>query len=101
LPSPTGIIEKDGPRSYHQAIDLPVETFGERLADDMKAGVAFAGPSAFEQTVSTLKSRQFRRDLLERAAQMLGKKLADHLEDREGWHGLDRQEAARNVEKTD
>jgi hypothetical protein len=93
------IRERHGSRSYHMAVDLDIETFGERLADDMKAGLAFAGPGAFEETVSVLKERQFGRDLLERAATMLGKQLADHLEDREGWHGIERQEALQAAER--
>jgi hypothetical protein len=92
------IREKNGPRSYHRAIDLPLSMFGERLAGEMRAGVAFGGPDAFEKTVSALKERRFRRDNLIATARQLAAQLADYLEDAEGWHGEDRQEATRDQE---
>lgn len=75
-----------------QNLGEDVVMFGDRLADDMRAGLAFVGPGAFDQTVRILKERKFRRDLLIDAATQLGHSLADYLEDAEGWHGEDRQE---------
>lgn len=84
--------EKRGPRRYQMALDLPVETFGERLAGEMALGIAFAGPDAFDKTASVLKEKKFRRDLLIAASNQIARQLADYLEDSEGWHGEDRQE---------
>lgn len=87
------ITEKRGSRTYTRAIDLDVADFGERLAGEMKLGLAFLGPGAFDQTAKVIKERNFRRQELIAAAKMLGMGLADYLEDREGWHGEQRQEA--------
>jgi len=87
------ITEKRGSRTYQRAIDLDVADFGERLAGEMDLGIAFLGPGAFAQTASVIKKRHFRRQELIAAAKMLGMGLADFLEDREGWHGEQRQEA--------
>lgn len=86
------IQEEYGPRSYSQMVKLPVTTFGERLAGEMALGLAFVGPDAFDQTVTVLKEKKFRRDEIEHAARVLARMLCDHLEDAEGWHGEQRQE---------
>lgn len=75
-----------------QNLGEDVAMFGDRLADDMHAGLAFVGPQAFEQTVRVLHERKFRRDLLAAESERLGQRLADYLEDSEGWHGQDRQD---------
>lgn len=82
-----------------QPIDDRAAFMGERIADDMRAGVAGFSPmgSPFEATVEILKVKEFRRDLLKSQASRCGGALADHLEDREGWHGIERQAA---VEKS-
>lgn len=91
------ISEKRGGRRYERAIELPLTTFGERLAGEMDLGVAFVGPEAFDQTVHVMKERRFRRDLLEKAAVQLARDMADELEDREGWNGEERQEKIRRT----
>jgi hypothetical protein len=62
---------------------------GTRAVDELKAGVLFGG---LEQAVELMRVREFRRKLLISAATQCGAALADHLEDREGWHGIERQE---------
>lgn len=79
----------------HAAIEreVPAEAayMGERAADEMRLG-SISG-ATFDHAVRTLKMRRVRRGLLRKVAANAGEALADHLEDREGWHGLDRQNA--------
>jgi hypothetical protein len=91
------VVEKRGSRRYSFAINLSTDDFGDGLVDDMRAGLAFAGPevSPFAETVTVLRRRQFRREALPEIARQLGAKLADYIEDREGWHGTGRQQTAK------
>lgn len=66
---------------------------GNRIVNEMKAGAAMGIPLvSFEEAVEVMRVKELRRGLLVSAATQVGGALADHLEDREGWHGLDRQE---------
>lgn len=49
----------------------------------------------FEHAVAILKRREFRKDLFIEAARRIGALLAERMEDAEGWHGIKRQEPAR------
>ena len=64
---------------------------GERsvaaLKDDLELGVC-VNPQ--EQVMHVLRVKEFRRHALQGAVSQAGAKLCDHLEDREGWHGIDR-----------
>lgn len=73
-------------------IDEQAAFMGDRIADDVRSGL-YAGPgeTPFDSVVKVLKVRQFRKRLLIESARNVGHQLADFLEDREGWHGLDRQ----------
>lgn len=62
---------------------------GDRIGGEMRMGV---GAASFEDAVKVLKVREFRKRLLIDTAKQAGAQLAEFLEDREGWHGLDRQE---------
>lgn len=64
---------------------------GERIADDFRFDVSI-GAMPFDGAMKVLHERKFRRDLLVNAVTRAGKALCDQLEDREGWHGEDRQE---------
>lgn len=46
----------------------------------------------FEETIQAMQRREFRRSAIVSQAKTLGDALCDLLEDREGWHGADRQE---------
>lgn len=48
-------------------------------------------PMSFEEVAAVLKKRQLRKDEFMDAAKRLGQKLAESMEDKEGWHGEDRQ----------
>jgi hypothetical protein len=64
---------------------------GNRAVDDMKL-MNSLGAGSMSATVEMMRVREFRKKLLTSAAAQCGTALAEHLEDREGWHGLDRQE---------
>lgn len=69
---------------------------GDRIVSDMKASADLGiGLMTFDEAVRVMKRKEFRRQLLVSAAQQCGAALADYLEDKEGWHGLDRQERIR------
>lgn len=44
--------------------------------------------------VMLIKKREFRRSAIVAEAQSLAGSMADHMEDAEGWHGMDRAEKA-------
>lgn len=71
--------------------------FSERFVEDMKAGLAFVGPGAFDEAVTVMKKREFRRDILARAADILAVRLADYIEDKEGWHGERRRDTIKRA----
>jgi hypothetical protein len=75
------------------AIDLGDEVafMGERIADDFRFEASI-GSMSMNDAVKVLNVKQVRKKLLALAARNLGESLAEHLEDREGWHGVDRQE---------
>lgn len=60
---------------------------GERPVDELRAGLP-----TFQGAVRMMQVREFRKKLLTEAARLGGVALAEHLEDREGWHDRDRQE---------
>lgn len=96
------LSEKRGSGRYVMAIDLPRDVAGEfrRAVDDMKAGAALGIPlMSFDQAITLMKQREFRRERFIREAQRLGAKLADFMEDNEGWHGVDRQEITDEILK--
>lgn len=76
---------------------------GERAAEEFKLGTfaigAADGAQAFQSAVNVLKVKELRRGKLREMATQLGAALADFLQDREGWHGLDRQEATDQIAK--
>jgi hypothetical protein len=72
---------------------------GERVVDEMRLGVYFdpTAESPLDAVVKKMQAREFRRKLLIQAATNTGGMLADFLEDREGWHGIDRQERTEKI----
>lgn len=50
------------------------------------------GLMSMEQVVERMRVREFRKDQFNAACQRLGILLAERMEDKEGWHGVDRQE---------
>ena len=71
---------------------------GQRIAEDMRLGVVGMGSaSPFDTAVEVLRVKEFRRSLLKEAGAWAGVQLADFLEDREGWHGIERQERVEKI----
>jgi hypothetical protein len=96
------VYDKQGFDEYHMATDsdeFPV--FSERFVDEMKAGLAFVGSRnmRMDETVNVLRKREFRREFLLHAAKKLAARLADYIEDKEGWHGDDRRDRIKEVER--
>ena len=70
-------------------------SISERAVDEMKAGFI---PN-MEATVTLMRKREMRRDLLMMAAEQLAGQMADRLEDSEGWHDPSRLEPAKRALK--
>ena len=56
----------------------------------LDTGVVLAG--AFEQVVYAMKRREYRKTAFIDAAAKMGQILAERMEDKEGWHGIEREE---------
>jgi len=78
-------------------LDEKAAYMGPRIASDMRAPVPGVGLVGFDQAVEVLRVKEYRRKLFLEAARFTGMALADFLEDREGWHGLDRQEKTEEI----
>lgn len=78
---------------------------GERAAEEFSLGTYSIGAQsqvdAFAAATTVLKVRELRRSKLRDFAANMGTALADFLQDREGWHGLDRQEATDKIARED
>lgn len=57
------------------------------------------GELSFNDGVEILQVREIRREAFINDARRMGMALANHLEDKEGWHGLDRQESVKRTER--
>lgn len=51
---------------------------------------------SLDDVVSVLRRKQLRKDLFANECQRLGTMLAERMEDKEGWHGPDRQEMLKD-----
>ena len=83
--------------SIHMAIDCDdALRISPRAVDEMRLsadlGVSLVSDS---QVVTLIMTKELRRDLFKREALRLAGKLADRMEDAEGWHDPDRIEPAR------
>jgi hypothetical protein len=80
---------------YHRAIGcdeaLRIST---RSVEELKSGLGLVG---MEETISLMKTRELRRDVLVRTAEQLAHQLADTLADAEGWHDASRIEPAQKA----
>lgn len=96
------VYDKQGLDEWHMATDsdeFPV--FGERFVEDIRdpGPVPDLTGISFDTVVSTLRKREFRRELLLTAAKKLAARLADYIEDKEGWHGESRRDRIKEMEK--
>jgi hypothetical protein len=95
------VEDMHGLKSFHMATDTDeFPFFSERFIEDLRAPIEFGvGVMSMDEVVSTLRKREFRRDLLLQAAKRLAERLADYIEDAEGWHGERRREIIKEQRK--
>jgi hypothetical protein len=82
------IIDPMGRTYSRKAIGVDAFTFGERFV--VPPPGPFDGLS-FDNVVERIQKKEFRKDILETECLRLGRAMGEHLEDKEGWHGVDRQ----------
>lgn len=76
-------------------IDERAAYMGDRIVDDMRASAELGiGLVSFDEACRIMRVKEIRRGLMEIAAHQCSMALCDFLEDREGWHGVDRQDSA-------
>lgn len=76
--------------NYHRAIDLDDRIAGEFW--EIPPPSSFLFSEGFAATVTRIKKRVFRKEQFAEEAKRLGVLLAEHMEDKEGWHGEHRAE---------
>jgi len=75
-----------------------VAFMGDRAAEEFRLGVPLLySNDPMAEAVKVLKAKEFRKDLLVRACADIGAQLSDFLQDREGWHGVERQEGCERM----
>ena len=92
------VMDRYGDQDAHMVVEMDeFPVFSERFVEDVTSEFAplALGPEPFNAMVKILKTRQFRKDMLERAAQVLARRLSDYIEDREGWHGERRRDTIK------
>ena len=90
-----------GPCGERYAISISV-------AEEVASDIAKINPPSMlapferslDQTVSVLRRREFRKDLLMQECTRLGKLLSERMEDAEGWHDASRIEPAKRQLET-
>ncbi len=91
------LVNREGSENYHVCLSAnDFIIFGDRQVDDIKTPTPGIGPT-FEEMVEILRVKEYRRGMLKVIASQLGGKLADYMEDSEGWHGIDRQEHIKST----
>jgi hypothetical protein len=80
--------------SYVIAIGITADIMHEIARVDPPDVFRDFDPNAnpLETVVTILRRREFRKDLFTRECTRLGTLLAERMEDKEGWHGIDRAE---------
>ena len=90
-----------GGRVYTLAVNLPLAVMNSRVLSDLRMsrdlGVNLSAIRSLEEMAKVLHQKKFRREMFLDLMRKLGGRMADHLEDAEGWHGEDRQERTRGV----
>lgn len=79
------------------AVSVEAFAFMETYALEKSPAAGFPGEHAFTDVVTMMRRRAFRKGVLIAEAQRLAGQIAERLEDREGWHGADRQETANRI----
>ena len=82
-----------GPHGEHWTMRVKLDPTTAREGHCISKPVP--GLTPFDEAVVILKRREYRKDLFIKEAQRLGTLLAERMEDAEGWHGIKRQEPAK------
>lgn len=95
------LLDPWGRVKYVNATELEPDVCSdmERAVSDMHLAHDVGMSIGMDATVTLMRRRQFRRDLFVALARNLGMQMADFMEDKEGWHGRDRAESARDRAK--
>jgi len=96
------VIDRYGDQDAHMVVEMDeFPVFSERFVEEVTSEFApiALGPQPFDAMVKVLKTRQFRKDMLKQAARVLGDRLSDYIEDREGWHGERRRDTIKEQRK--
>lgn len=90
-------LSLEGPFGERYQVAMPVDAFAVR---DRLVGLTpphFLDMRSFEETVEVMKKRDIRHDILAAECQRLGRKLAQTMQDAEGWHDASRIEPSKRV----
>jgi hypothetical protein len=80
---------------YSVAVELDRECVFSGMTPMTRESIDLGiSPFGFDDVVKMMKRREFRRDLLAKAAEQLSGQMGDFMEDKEGWHGRERADAA-------
>ena len=90
-------LSLEGPfgERYQVAMGVDAFTVQDRLVD-LKPP-QFFDMRTFEETVEVMRKRDIRHDILAAECQRLGRKLAQTMQDAEGWHDASRIEPSKRV----
>lgn len=72
---------------------------GRRMQQINKPPPAPLSGLTFNDIVDVIKLKKFRRDLFDGSCRRMGERLANYMEDREGWHGDGRRETIEKLEQ--
>lgn len=84
-----------GERAVEVAVDLGDDDIVSEFCKVLPPRAAEVGGS-WDGGIRSMRRREFRRSGFIREGEKLGAALADRLEDREGWNGMDRAERERS-----
>lgn len=96
-------LVSDRGESFHQAIDADIFAIDEMVVINPPAKDPIGrmlGGDTFDTVIKKMRKRELRKDIMRDECLRLGAKLAEYMEGREGWHGVDRQERIREYEKS-
>ncbi len=88
-------MSMNGPRGERYVMRVGLDSMTARECSHIEPLPPVPGLVKFDDAVEILKRREYRKDLFIDQARRLGTLLAERMEDAEGWHGVSRQEPAK------
>lgn len=93
-------LSMNGPFGEMYEIAIPLDDSSVRDFQHIEPPDEFntfvPGKSQFTTAVEVMRRREIRKDMFAGEARRLGILLAERLEDKEGWHGVERQEKLKD-----